>query len=477
MSINTLFAIGFALLNFIFKILYLDSNSLAGDEPFSVYHAQMDVPSIISELLAGNNPPLYELILHFWIRSFGISEFAVRFPSLIFNSIGCFFIFKIGSQFFNLRTGIVAAFLFVFSNYQIFFAHEARTYALMGMFTIISMYCFLNLILKTTHRTGATFIALLAADILLIYSHYFGFFVLFIQFFMIIIDSELRNKFGKYLWIGCAIITLFYLPNIPVIMHRFFASSTGTWVKAPTGISDLYIMLWQFSNAPIVAVSLILLFLTTLTKYIFREKLKSILPQSRLIIFWFCIPFFLMFIISFKIPMFMDRYLMIAASAFTLLIAICINYLFINKKWVMAASLLICILFAITSKPNITNKRDIKFAVEKVKTLKSPHSIVFVSPDWIELGFLYYYNIDYFKTTKINKISQVLMQDNIYPIKDISRISPILLNKADKVIFMDAASEFSYPNNKIKETLASFLSLKSKTHFKEIFDIYEFEKQ
>lgn len=239
---NLLISISIIVLNLIVKGIFLSSNSIGGDEPFSIYHAQMDIISIIKLLSAGNNPPLYEILLHFWIKLFGISEFSVRLPSLIFSCITVFYIFKIGVNFFNIKVAISSSLLFIFSNYQILFAHEARVYALFGMLTAISMFFYLELIAKDKPKFKPL-ILLLLANIVLIYSHYLGFFVLLIQFLCIVLYKELRTKFWKQLLILLGIIALFYLPNINVLIARFLdSSSNGTWVKSPNGFDDIYNM-------------------------------------------------------------------------------------------------------------------------------------------------------------------------------------------------------------------------------------------
>jgi hypothetical protein len=68
-------------INLLFKGIYLGENSLAWDEPFSVYHAQLHADQLVDVLISGNNPPLYELFLHQWTSFFGLSEVSVRFPS------------------------------------------------------------------------------------------------------------------------------------------------------------------------------------------------------------------------------------------------------------------------------------------------------------------------------------------------------------------------------------------------------------
>tara|TARA_B110000483_G_scaffold51421_1_gene63922 strand:+ start:799 stop:1503 length:705 start_codon:yes stop_codon:yes gene_type:complete len=198
---SLLLPIFLVLLNFIVKGIYISSNSIAGDEPFSIYIAQLDIISIIEQLSTGNNPPLYEILLHFWIKLFGISEFSVRMPSLLFSCITLIFLFKIGISFFNKRIALYVSLIFIFSNYHIIFAHEARVYALMGMLSTISIFYYLKII--TLNKSNKWhFYLLILANILLIYSHYFGVFVLLVISIHFIMNKEMRNKYFKHFFVN-----------------------------------------------------------------------------------------------------------------------------------------------------------------------------------------------------------------------------------------------------------------------------------
>ncbi|MFT5020759.1 MAG: putative membrane-bound mannosyltransferase, partial [Polaribacter sp.] len=68
----------------VLRLLYLNSTDIAGDEPFSIFVAHFDLSEIIAYLSTGNNPPLFEVLLHFYIRVFGDSDFTLRlFPAIL----------------------------------------------------------------------------------------------------------------------------------------------------------------------------------------------------------------------------------------------------------------------------------------------------------------------------------------------------------------------------------------------------------
>jgi uncharacterized membrane protein len=129
-------AISLFLLALGINLIGLDFRSLTSDECFSIYHAQMSPSLIYQHLSSGNNPPLFEWMLHYWMLLWGDSPFSVRLPSAIFSSLTTALIYVLGTLIHmahskenavNSSLGMIAAILFLSSNYTTFLAHEART--------------------------------------------------------------------------------------------------------------------------------------------------------------------------------------------------------------------------------------------------------------------------------------------------------------------------------------------------------------
>ncbi|MCS7075535.1 MAG: glycosyltransferase family 39 protein [Bacteroidia bacterium] len=425
-------------INFFLKCLFISANSLNGDEAFSVYHAQMSVPMIISELSKGNNPPLYEIFLHFWIKLFGISELSVRFPSLITSCVTLIFLYLYCARYFNRRVAVYVSLLFIFTNYNVKYAHQARVYAIMGMLSIMSVYYFTNLLqyyitrpypnskMKLKEVFNTSFIVLVVINTLLIYAHYFGFWVLIAELFFILLHYRILIRIWREVLVFSAVILLLYLPNIKVFFVRFAVSSVhgNLFIPKPNGVETLYNMIWTFCNQPVVAVSvMILLFAFAVSIFVSKKpefRTDERLP-ARLIAFLFFFIFLSMFFISYKITMFLDRYLMPASIGFYILLGIVLDGIIENKKYRYFIPVVLIALFIVTFDPKMRDNNDMRKITEYLTKKRTQNSFVIISPFYNDLLFTYYHNRKRFQSNTDNSLSRDLLADHIHPENDVKR--------------------------------------------------------
>ena len=103
----------------------------------------------------------------------------MRIVPLLFNAITVVFIYLTGKRFFSFWTGLVASGLFLFSSYHFFHGLQVRTYSLLSMSTASALYFYLNYLQDVKNRKA--FAGLVLSNLFLVYSHYFGWFVV-VQF-------------------------------------------------------------------------------------------------------------------------------------------------------------------------------------------------------------------------------------------------------------------------------------------------------
>ncbi len=85
------------------------------------------------------HPPLYYVMLHYWVGAFGISEFAVHSLSLLFG-LGCVILTYLFSyqMFKSRKAGIISAFIVAVLPFQIEYSQEARPYIIYCFFGILA---------------------------------------------------------------------------------------------------------------------------------------------------------------------------------------------------------------------------------------------------------------------------------------------------------------------------------------------------
>lgn len=449
---TSLYVFGLVGLNLLLKSLYLNANEIAGDEPFSIMVAQMPVSDILSYLSACNNPPLFELLLSVVVKTADITLPWVRLISLLASSLTVVFVYLIGQRF-SHTVAIVASLLFTFATFQFSYAHEARTYALFNLFSCASVFYFL--LIKDKTRLHWSHLLFGLSCLLLIYSHYFGCVLLFIEFFWLVL---FRRKQPKTMLLIVSIFgacTLLFTPQLYLLWNRLGTNLTEHWVERPS-ISALYINLMKMLNMPVTTVVCCLFFLAATFLFLKKIKLANLSSERLFMPFWFVSGYGGLFVVSFFVPVFLDRYLIFVSASLYLLIPLCIEFVF-NQKVARFIHIGIVLLFLFSLNINPSNGRNWSPTIEAIKQTKGPNTCVLIIPSWIQNNFSYHYNIAYFKDYQNTRT--LLAASNCFTITSPADIDTYRVNLYDTVIVFDGGSQFVDPQQLILTRLTSSFQL------------------
>ena len=179
------FIVFLVLVAFSTSLYRLGGQSLWWDETLSVQRARGDLGYVLSNTIyifndatKDQHPPLYFLLLHFSRMAFGDSEFALRFLSLAFILLTVPLSYQAGKAVWNEHTGIFSALVAATSPFYVWYAQEARPYALVAMLTTLSTYLLLKLSWTKSKHFLAYYVVVTAA---LLATHYLTAIMIFAQ--------------------------------------------------------------------------------------------------------------------------------------------------------------------------------------------------------------------------------------------------------------------------------------------------------
>jgi len=380
----------------VLRVWFVGKTDLGYDESFSLYMSLQSLPEAVRMLCQGDNPPLWELLLHFWVKVFGISEVAIRSLSVVFSILTIIPIYLLGEKYIHRLAGITAALSYCFSTFSIYLSHDCRVYSLVGFFAASSVLFFVSII--TTPKIYKI-ILLTIVNLMLMYGHYLSIWIIVMEFIIALSVKTIRQKIWKlYLFHISALIVL-YIPMFPVLFSRFFDSGiNGTWIAKTTSIEALYDFLWRMCNVPVVTVLAIAILISTLIILVIRiiKKQYSFGKTTILSLFWI-IPLLTSFILSFFTGFFLDRYFYFLFPVFYLSVVAYCLFLF-PKNLVFGQSLatLFTILMMISCSPDSSTKHfsgwhsEIKPIVDMLVMEKEQKDALVILPECFDKQFTYY---------------------------------------------------------------------------------------
>jgi mannosyltransferase len=310
----------------------LAGQSLWSDEGNSVALARAGLAEIAGRTALDIHPPLYYWLLHGWMRVFGESEVAVRSLSATIGVLLVAVVYRLGTQIFNRRVGLLAAFVAAVSPFQVYYAQEARMYALLALLGALTVWSTVELIgvwERANGDEGSGFIQSVTRYSLLyvlgatlgLYTHY-AFPLVLIATNLAVLGWLLLRKVARRLvdWLILQVVPLLlYLPWLPVAWRQL-----TTWpAPPPTGADHAWSTVWRTlvfgPAAPGVShFWLIILGVLGLVGVV-RLLLERSLPRATLLLLYLGLPIALTLIL-FK-PAYL-KFLLVASPALCLLLAL-----------------------------------------------------------------------------------------------------------------------------------------------------------
>ena len=223
-----------------------------------------------------DTPPLHPFLVHAILR-LGNSEFVLRLPAA-FPSILCIpLMFVLARRLLGRRTGLLAALMMALSPFAVYYAQEARMYALMLMFTLLTVYCLVRALAVSPGAAaveeqqargnvaeGLWWTGFVLAAALGLYNHFFGFLVLGLVVLLAALVMIEQWRMGRrleakhsgagnvrYLALALLAIAVLYLPWSTVLLSFV----RENYSAQPYGQA------WQANLNPQVAQNMVILML------------------------------------------------------------------------------------------------------------------------------------------------------------------------------------------------------------------------
>jgi mannosyltransferase len=129
------------------RVFQLGNRGLWLDETFSLWLANQSVPDMLQWMVRiDQHPPLYYLLLHYWIAHYGDTPYYARLLSVLFGTLTIPVIYLIGRHISGAVVGLAAAVILALSPFNIYYAQETRMYTLLMFNASVAIYALVRLL-------------------------------------------------------------------------------------------------------------------------------------------------------------------------------------------------------------------------------------------------------------------------------------------------------------------------------------------
>ncbi len=274
------------------------------------------------------HPPLYHLLVYFWFHLVGFNEYTARLFSAIVGIFSIPAMYVLGNEIYSRRVGVFSAVFTTFNFFNIYYSQEARGYVLAFLFTCISFIFFIRALRNPSWKAGLLYGF---ATSLLVYTHYYGFFIVLSQIVIVLIFLTRRSLKTMLICFGTgfSLISILFLPWIGPMLD--LAKMTSFWIVKPSPKSFVKYF-WDYFGQDMFTVytfAFLMLFFFAGVLLQNKEKEPENIREDRyyfsfaLLLTWILVSYLVPYVKSLvSVPMLWNRYTIVTLPAILLAAAI-----------------------------------------------------------------------------------------------------------------------------------------------------------
>lgn len=380
------------------RLTGLGAQSLWFDEADIVMRAQRSWSHTFETFTAaGENGPLYNVLLAAWVRIAGSSEAAVRFPSAVAGALSLPAMYLLGRRLAGRQVGLIAAGLLAVNPYHIWYSQEAKMYAIVTLLAILSALLLVEALDGNDRRLWAAYVVVTTA---MFYTHVATVLVFAAQ--VVFVALTYRKWHGRWrsILIAAACLTVPYIP-IALWALKVVGGDVTTWhadIGLIEALKTVGIHFATFRSEPEVEYRAgWLYFLIALAGVVWLLLNRRSRPVGILLVGLALIPVIGLYVVSLRNSVFSDRYIIVALPAYLLLCAVALATLGRTRLGTVAGIIVATLLVSYTWVPvadvnrsDIAQKEDWRGAYARIAERAGQHDVFLLQPGYMISTLAYY---------------------------------------------------------------------------------------
>lgn len=388
------------------QLSFISKASIWHDEGYTMGLATQSLSQIISRTARDVHPPLYYLLLHFWLGLFGTSELAARSFSVLAILLIIVISWLLIKRLFGAGSARLAVLLLAIAPFLIRYGQEARMYTWVALFIVLATYLLVVALDRSSRKHLYLYGVVMA---LALYTHYYS--VLFVPLHWLYVWCRGRGltkarpaKTFSWLsrdWLGTnALIAIMFLPWLPKAYAQFSRVQGGFWISPvdertlPSTLSSwLNFTDWQASQLSVRLAAVAIVVVSALAWWQNKEARRNL---SFLILGAIFAPLAIFGFSLLGRPIYVERYFVFASVFFYLLLAALFYLRPLNLAKVIRPVLLIGLCFVLLNGISQVHRQ----ANHRMRELGQIVNEQFSAGDELVAGELYvYFDFSYYNKT------------------------------------------------------------------------------